>query len=107
MIGLTLLLTLLVVLWPKRVYVDKYIRRPAVLGIGWLVLLAIAVVVTVASVLLMPKPKGPEKPKASDLQDPTNDAGREMGVVFGEVVVKDGNFLWFGEKGVYTYKVKA
>lgn len=75
--------------------------------VGFLALLIVAVVATVASVLLTPKPKGPDKPKASDLQDPSNDAGREIGVIFGEGVVKDGNFLWYGEKGVNTYSVKA
>lgn len=75
--------------------------------IAFLALLAIAVVSVAASVLLQPKVKGPEKPRASDLQDPTNSAGREIGVVFGEGVVKDGNFLWYGEKNVETYQVDA
>lgn len=81
--------------------------RGATFGIGWLVLLAVAVATTVLSIILMPKPKAGKPASASDLENPTNDAGREMMVVWGEGVVKSGNYLWYGEKGVRSYKVKA
>jgi len=103
---LLLLLTLAVVLFPRRVTATGP-RRPAILGIGWLILLAVAVVTTVASALLLPKPKQGKPASADDIQNPTNDAGREMQVLFGEGVIKNGNILWFGDKGVRTYKVKA
>lgn len=81
-------------------------RRGAVFGIGWLVLLAIAVVTTAISVLLAPKPKANKPASASDLENPSNDAGREMSVLFGEGVIKSGNFLWYGQKSVRSYTVK-
>ena len=102
---LILLLCALFVLFPRIVR-----ERPngATFGIAWLVLLAIAsIALTVVSALLAPKPKGPKPPSASDLADPTNDAGRDMMVVFGEGVIKSPNLLGFGDKSVRTYQVKA
>lgn len=102
---LLLLLTLLVVFFPRPVRLKG---KPVVFGFGWLLVLAIAsIALSVVSALLTPKPKGAKPASASDLEDPSNDAGREMCVVFGEGVVKSGNFLWFGEKSVKHYEVDA
>ena len=101
---LALLLTLLFVMVPRVVR-----GRPgaAYLGVGWLVILAIAVVASVVTALLVPKPKGPKPASATDIDDPTNDAGRAMMVVFGEGIIKSPNLLGFGDKSVRTYSVKA
>jgi len=101
---LVLILCLLFVLLPRPMRGKK---GGAYFGVAWLVLLAIAIVTTVLAAVLAPKPKAPKPASATDLEDPTNDAGREMGVIFGEGVYKSGNYLWFGEKGVNSYKVKA
>lgn len=71
-------------------------------------LLIVAVVAAVAlSVLFMPKPKAPKPDAAKDLDDPTAEAGRPIPVVFGTLTVKGLNILWFGDKSMATYKVKA
>jgi predicted phage tail protein len=99
------LLCLLFVLTPRIVRGRK---GAAMFGIGWLLVLAIAsIALSVVSALLAPKPKGPKPPSASDIDDPTNDAGRDMMVVFGEGVVKSPNILGFGDKAVRTYQVNA
>lgn len=101
---LVTLLCLLFVLVPRPV---RARAGSAVFGIAWLVLVAVAVASAVVSALLAPKPKGPKPASASDIDDPTNDAGRDMMVVFGEGVVKSPNILGFGDKSVRTYDVKA
>ena len=63
---------------------------------GWAVQIIIAVVMAVLAYALSPKPKGPQTPKAQDLQSPTVDAGRAIPVVFGRVRVKSPNLLWMG-----------
>lgn len=69
--------------------------------------LIIAIVVSVVSYLLMPKPKGPPPQATRDLDNPTADAGRPIPVVFGTMTVKGLNILWFGDKSTLKYKVSA
>ena len=101
---LILLLSILFVFIPRPVYERV---GSATFGIAWLILLAVAVALTAVSVLLTPKPKGPKPASASDIEDPTNDAGRAMMVVFGEGVIKSPNILGFGDKSVKNYNVSA
>lgn len=75
--------------------------------ISFLAALAISFALSVISYLLQPKPKVSKPAAASDLNDPTSEAGREIAVLFGDMTVKSGNILWFGEKFVKQYKVKA
>lgn len=75
--------------------------------IGWLAVLAISLAFSVASTLLMPKPKAAKSGSVDDLADPTAEAGRELPVPFGTVLIKSANVLWFGEKDIKNYKVKA
>lgn len=74
--------------------------------IPYLIYFLIAVVVAVAAYMLAPKPKQPNTP-ASDLNAPTVSAGRPIPVVFGTLTVKSPNVLWYGDKFVREYKVKA
>lgn len=74
---------------------------------GWFIPLLVSLVLSVVSYMLMPKPKTPKPPAAKDMEDPTAEAGRPIPVVFGTVTVKGLNVLWFGEKSIRTYKVKA
>lgn len=75
--------------------------------IGFLAVLLISLAVSAISYLITPKPKTGKPAAASDLDDPTSDAGREMPVPFGDITIKSPNILWFGEKSVRQYKVKA
>lgn len=59
--------------------------------------LIISLILIVVSYLLMPKPKTPPD-TSSDTEDPTASAGIPIPVVFGTILVKDVNVLWFGNK---------
>lgn len=72
----------------------------------WLVI-AVAVAAVALTYLLRPRIKTPKPDAAKDLEDPTAEAGRPVPVVFGTITVKGLNLLWYGEKGKFTYKVKA
>lgn len=65
----------------------------------WVQLL-IGLALSVVSYVLMPKPKAPKPPQASDFDSPTADRGRPVPVVFGSVRVKGVNILWYGDKEV-------
>ncbi|MDX0622897.1 hypothetical protein GOD54_23645 [Sinorhizobium medicae] len=67
----------------------------------------IAIILAVAAYMLAPKPKGPTNSAARDLDAPTVSAGRPVPVVFGTVICKSLNVLWFGEKNIIEYKVDA
>lgn len=75
--------------------------------VAFLILLAIVVVLTIISYLLMPKPKAPKPAAATDLEDPTADAGREIPVLFGTKTVKGLNVLDYTDKSIQSYDVKA
>lgn len=71
-------------------------------------ILIVAVIAAVAlSILFMPRPKTPKPEAAKDLDDPTAEAGKPIPVVFGTITVKGLNVIWYGDKGIATYKVKA
>ncbi len=72
----------------------------------WLVI-GLAIAAVALNFLLAPKPKLPKPEEVKDLENPTSEAGRPVPVPFGEITVKGGNLLWYGEKSKDTYKVKA
>lgn len=74
---------------------------------AFLVQLVIAIVVAVAAYLLAPKPKSAASDSTRELEAPTADAGRPIPVVFGELVVKGPNCLWYGDISHETHKVKV
>lgn len=74
---------------------------------GWLVALLISVAVSIASYIIMPKPKAPKPEAAKELENPVSEAGIPVKVVFGSKLIKDPNIIWYGEKTIRTYKVKA
>ena len=67
----------------------------------------VAVVLMVASFLLMPKPKSSSSTDTQSTDDPKASAGTPVKVVFGTVTIKDPNVLWYGDKSTHTFKVKA
>ena len=73
----------------------------------WVVAIIGSVALQVVSMLLRPKPKQSRDASVKELEAPTASAGKPVGVVFGRVIVKDPNVLWFGDKSSSTYKVKA
>lgn len=74
---------------------------------AWFIPLLIAVALNIVSYLLMPKPKGAKPDAAKEMEGPTAEAGREICVPFGTIIIKSPNALWWGEKRMNTYKVKV
>jgi len=60
--------------------------------------IGIAVFGLVASYYLQPTPQLPDNALAAESVDvPTADAGRKIPVIFGRVMVKDSNVVWWGD----------
>lgn len=72
----------------------------------WIPLL-IAIALLVVSYVLMPKPKTPKPDAATEMDSPTADAGKPIPVPFGTLTITSPNCLWFGDKSMNTYKIKA
>ena len=75
--------------------------------VAWFIVVAIAVAISALALVLMPRPKTPKPDAATDLENPTAEAGKPLPVVFGTITVKGLNVLWFGEKAIVSKKVKA
>jgi hypothetical protein len=74
---------------------------------AWIIAVVAAIAASALAILLMPKPKKAKPPGASDLENPTAEAGKPIPVVFGTITVKGLNVLWFGDKSALDKKVKA
>ncbi|PAL23544.1 hypothetical protein [Sphingopyxis sp. GW247-27LB] len=74
---------------------------------GWIIAIVISVALQAVSMLLRPKAKSARDASVKELEAPTADRAKPVGVVFGRVIVKDPNVLWFGDKSSRTYQVKA
>jgi hypothetical protein len=75
--------------------------------VAWFVVVAIAVALSAVLIVLMPRPKRPKPDAATDLENPTAEAGKPEPVVFGTMTVKGLNNLWYGEKTIADRMVKA
>lgn len=62
----------------------------------WLLLL-LFVATTVVGALLAPHPTGPQPSALGDFNIPTAEEGRAIPVVFGTVMIKGGNTVWWGD----------
>lgn len=74
---------------------------------NWVAQLLIAVVVSVISYLIAPKPKTPKPDAARDFESPTASAGIPCKVLMGTCTIKGVNIIWYGDKGRRDYEVKA
>lgn len=59
--------------------------------------IALFVLSIVVSTALMPKPKRPDPLGLDDVNAPTADPGRLIPIVFGTVVIKSSNTVWYGD----------
>lgn len=73
---------------------------------NFVVQFVIAIVLAVLAYMFMPKPKLPKSESSQSLENPTAEAGRPVPVVFGDVILKDHNCLWYGDISKQTVKVK-
>lgn len=68
----------------------------------------VAIAMMVLSYVLTPKAKTPRSEStAEDMDDPTCEAGKPIAVIFGTVTIKSPNILWWGDKRMHEYDVKA
>ncbi len=74
------------------------------MGWEWVVYLVVAAVISVA---LAPKPPAPKAPELSEVEAPTAEEGKPIGVVFGEVIVKSANVVWYGDIGTTPIRKKG
>lgn len=63
--------------------------------LAWAVM---AIVSSVISYVIAPKPPQAQRAETKDMDSPTAEAGKPIPVVFGTVMVKGVNTLWFGDK---------
>jgi hypothetical protein len=70
-----------------------------------------AIAVLIVSVLiqyaLQPKPPQPPSAELKDIDAPTADEGRPVPVVFGTVLVKSANVVWYGDLRTTPIKSKG
>lgn len=59
--------------------------------------LVLMVVSTIISMVFRPKPIPPAAAALSDFTVPTADPGRPIPIIFGTVLVKGPNVVWFGD----------
>lgn len=62
-----------------------------------IVSLVLSVASTVLSMLMQPKPLPPIAASLSDFQVPTAEEGRPIPVIFGTVLIKGANVIWYGD----------
>lgn len=70
---------------------------------AWFLQLLLGIAFQILGYLLAPKPKKEKPPAATEMDAPTAEAGRPIPVVFGTMLVKSPNFLWWGEKALRQY----
>ena len=59
--------------------------------------LVVIVVATLISNALAPKPPEPKPASLSDVDAPTAEEGRPIPVVFGTVLLRGANVVWYGD----------
>ncbi len=57
--------------------------------------------------VLRPHPKAAKPAEMTEMESPTAEAGKPIGVVFGEILIKSPNFLWFGDKRYIKHTEKT
>ena len=68
---------------------------------AYIVVFIIALVVALAAA---PKPATPKPATLTDLDLPTAEIGRAIPVVFGTVLLKSPNIVWYGDLGYTAVK---
>ncbi len=61
----------------------------------WYVIIFIATLAV--SIALAPRPPEPKPAGLSDINVPTAEPGRPVPIIFGTVIIKDPNVVWYGD----------
>jgi len=62
-----------------------------------IIALVLMVIAMVVSIIFRPKPIPPFAAGLSDFQVPSADTGRPVPVIFGTVLIKGPNVVWYGD----------
>lgn len=74
---------------------------------SFLIAVVVSVALNVIATLLLTRNNEQKPDSAQEMEDPTAEAGKPIPVPFGTITVKAPNVLWFGEKSVREFKVRA
>lgn len=74
---------------------------------NFVVMLIISVALSALSYILTPKPKTEKLKPANKIDIPATDMGREIPVIFGTVMIRDPNIVWFGHMKIKAVKKKG
>jgi hypothetical protein len=69
--------------------------------------IAVWIVTTLIQYALAPKPPKPRPAGLQDIEAPTAEEGRPIPVVFGTVLVKSPNVVWYGDLRTTPIKSKG
>ena len=69
--------------------------------------LVVQAVIAIAAIALAPRPPQPRPPSVEDFEVPTAEEGREIPVVFGTVLIKSPNVVWYGDIRYSRVRTKA
>ena len=69
--------------------------------------LVVLVVSSLISAALAPKPPAPKPASLSDVDVPTAEEGRPIPVVFGAVLLRGANVVWYGDLEAQPIKKKG
>lgn len=75
--------------------------------VAFLIPLLVSIALSIIAYVIMPKPKQAKPEAAKEMDAPTAEAGREVPVVFGTMLIKSPNCLDFSDKSVREYEIKA
>lgn len=71
----------------------------------WNILIGLALMII--GYLIQPKPKTSQPMEMSELEGPTADGATPIIKIFGDITVKSGNILWFGNVANVKKKRKS
>lgn len=72
-----------------------------------LAMIAIAIVMMILTYLLTPKPKIEKLKPESEIDVPETEVGKPLPVIFGTVVLRNPNVVWFGHLRVKKIRKKV
>lgn len=75
--------------------------------VNWVVQIVIVIVAAIVAIAMAPKPPMPKPAALEDFDVPTAEEGRPIAKVFGEVLIKDPNNLWYGDLSSEPIKKKG
>lgn len=73
---------------------------------NFVIQILISVALSIIAYLITPKPKGPQPDSVKSQDNPTASANKSIAKIWGTIIIKDANCLWYGEKNARTYTGK-